>query len=66
VGRAFAGTVARTGCTRRTSVTDLIAPLALGLDLEPIATRLVDALAAVGRGDANLKQNLGVLNQSIV
>jgi hypothetical protein len=66
VGKAFGGNVAKSGCIRETSVTDSIPPLALRLHLEPITTRLIDALARIERGDANVQQDLSVLTQFIL
>ncbi|GIZ47664.1 hypothetical protein CKM354_001074900 [Cercospora kikuchii] len=62
--KAFAGTLG-SGCTTSTKLDETLNPLALGLNLEPILVRLIDALAALGRGDANLRQDLRVLDTKI-
>ncbi|KAF2211977.1 hypothetical protein CERZMDRAFT_112261 [Cercospora zeae-maydis SCOH1-5] len=57
---AFAGTLGSSGCTTSTVLNGTLDPLALGLNLEPILVRLINALSALGKGDANLMQNLKI------
>lgn len=63
--QAFAGTIA-SGCTRSTVLDETLNPLALGVNLEPILVGLIDALAALGRGDANVKGNPKILSDTTV
>ncbi|EME38255.1 hypothetical protein DOTSEDRAFT_75726 [Dothistroma septosporum NZE10] len=62
---AFAGTVAKTGCTRSTTLNDTLDPLALGVDLEPVLVELINALAALGREDSNVQSDIGTLDQTV-
>ncbi|KXT06863.1 hypothetical protein AC578_7149 [Pseudocercospora eumusae] len=64
VESAFAGTAAH-GCTRSTTLNDTLDPLALGTNLEPILAKLIDALAALGRGDSNVLSNLHLKDATI-
>ncbi|KAK4629553.1 Lipase 6 [Fulvia fulva] len=65
VQSAFDGKVATSGCTRSTSLDENLNPIALGVSLEPILVRLIDALAALGRGDSNLRSDIGTLKQTV-
>lgn len=64
VEAAFAGNVP-SGCSSNTVLDNALNPLALGLNLEPVLVKLVDALAALGRNDSQLKSNLNVLKKTI-
>ncbi|KAK4570375.1 hypothetical protein LTR86_002455 [Recurvomyces mirabilis] len=64
VGNAFSGTVP-TGCSSDTRASSTLDPLALGLDLEPITVKLIDAIAQFGQNDSNIKNNLNTLQNSI-
>lgn len=64
VEAAFAGTTQK-GCSHNTQLDSLLNPIALGVELEPILTKLIDVLAALGRGDSNVKQNLNVLKDVV-
>ncbi|KAK5686456.1 hypothetical protein LTS10_002574 [Elasticomyces elasticus] len=64
VGNAFAGTVPA-GCSSNTVLNDTLDPLALGLNLEPITTRLIDALAKIGENDSNIKADLNTLTKTV-
>lgn len=61
---AFAGKVA-SGCSQSTSLANSLSPVALGADLEPILVQLINALLKLGKGDSNVINNLGVLNDTI-
>ncbi|OAA47207.1 Lipase, secreted [Beauveria brongniartii RCEF 3172] len=50
-GDAFAGRIA-SGCTSRTLLDDKLSPLALGLNLEPLAVGLINWIGAMGKQDA--------------
>ncbi|CEJ92810.1 hypothetical protein VHEMI08440 [[Torrubiella] hemipterigena] len=52
VNDAFSDNVAP-GCTTKTLLNDQLSPLALGLNLEPLAVGLINAIAALGKKDAN-------------
>lgn len=52
INDAFSGSVAP-GCTTKTLFNDQLSPLALGLNLEPLAVGLINAIAALGKKDAN-------------
>lgn len=56
---AFAGTTA-SGCSQNTKLDNLLNPIALGVELEPILTKLAEVLTMAGEGDSNIKQNLSV------
>ncbi|KAJ1560244.1 hypothetical protein HK405_007751 [Cladochytrium tenue] len=60
--KAFAGTVA-TGCSKTTEYNTTVNALALGLDIEPILATLVDVILTVGEGDANLLNDLSLLEK---
>jgi pimeloyl-ACP methyl ester carboxylesterase len=64
VEAAFAGTTA-SGCSTNTELGSILNPIALGVELEPILTKLIDVLAHLGQGDSNVKQNLGVLKKVV-
>ncbi|KAK5117862.1 hypothetical protein LTR85_008636 [Meristemomyces frigidus] len=64
VEAAFAGTVA-SGCSSNTVLDSTVDPLALGLDLEPLLTGLLDALVRFGEQDANLISDLAILETLI-
>lgn len=64
VQAAFAGTTSK-GCSRNTKLDSVLNPIALGVELEPILTKLIDVLASLGRGDSSVKQNLNVLKDVV-
>lgn len=64
VEHAFAGTTA-SGCSKNTKLGNILNLIALGVELEPILTKLIDVLAHLGQSDDNLKQNLNVLNEVV-
>ncbi|KAJ5755640.1 hypothetical protein N7533_005183 [Penicillium manginii] len=64
VQAAFAGTTEK-GCSQHTKLDSFLNPIALGVELEPILTKLIDVLAALGRGDSGVKQNLNVLKDVV-
>ncbi|KAJ5550199.1 Lipase secreted [Penicillium sp. DV-2018c] len=65
VKNAFAGTTKK-GCTRNTELGSILNPLALGVELEPILVKLIDALLHLGDMDANLKKDpVGVMNRTL-
>ena len=66
IEKAFAGTVATSGCTRSTVLNETLNPIALGVNLEPILVGLINALAALGRGDSNVVSNPNVLTDTTV
>lgn len=57
---AFDGTV-EAGCTTNTELSNILNPLALGTDLEPILVKLIDGLTHLGEKDANVKNDISVL-----
>lgn len=57
---AFAGTLAQ-GCSSNTVLSNTLDPVALGADLEPTLTRLLQVLVDLGDKDANVKNNLSTL-----
>lgn len=65
VTNAFAGKVATSGCTASSTLNNTLDPIALGANLEPILTSLIDALANLGEDDSNVKADIGVLNSSV-
>jgi pimeloyl-ACP methyl ester carboxylesterase len=65
VQSAFAGELA-SGCSRSTSLSNTLSPIALGADLEPVLVQLINTLLTLGPGDSNVIGNLGVLNGTIV
>lgn len=60
---AFAGKVAK-GCTRSTLPAKPFDALTLGLDLEPILTNLLSALARLGNEDQLVKQDISNFGQT--
>lgn len=64
VESAFAGNTTK-GCSRNTKLDNLLNPIALGSELEPILTKLIDVLAALGRDDSNVKQNINVMQDKV-
>ncbi|CAL5867108.1 uncharacterized protein PFLUO_LOCUS1320 [Penicillium psychrofluorescens] len=64
VEAAFAGE-ATSGCHRNTELNNTLNPIALGVELEPILSELINALAIAGKNDENIIQNLNVLKNSI-
>lgn len=64
VRNAFDGTVP-TGCSSDTRANSTLDPLALGLDLEPILIKMLDALAKIGEDDENIKNDLSTLDDSV-
>jgi pimeloyl-ACP methyl ester carboxylesterase len=64
VQAAFAGKTA-SGCSKNTELGSILNPIALGVELEPILTKLIDVLSHLGQSDSNVKQNLNVLNEVV-
>jgi hypothetical protein len=64
VKAAFAGTVA-SGCSTSTNVASSLDLLALGLQLEPVAVQLLNALAVAGRKDINIVNDVQALNETV-
>jgi hypothetical protein len=64
VKAAFAGTVA-SGCSTSTDVASSLDLLALGLQLEPVAVQLLNALAIAGRKDINIENDIQTLNETV-
>jgi pimeloyl-ACP methyl ester carboxylesterase len=60
----FAGNIA-SGCSSSTVLDDSLDPLALGLDLEPILTGLIDALLMLGAQDSKVENNVQILNKTV-
>lgn len=61
---AFAGTT-QSGCSKNTELASLLNPIALGVELEPILTKLIDVLLHLGTGDEKVKQNVKVLDKTV-
>jgi hypothetical protein len=64
VKAALAGTVA-SGCSTSTDVASSLDLLALGLQLEPVAVQLLNALAIAGRKDINIENDIQTLNETV-
>jgi hypothetical protein len=64
VEAAFAGTT-KSGCSKNTKLASILNPIALGVELEPILTKLIDVLLNLGRADENVKRNLDVLQTTV-
>lgn len=64
VEAAFEGTT-DSGCSSNTELANIFDPLVLGLDLEPILVKLIEAFLKAGSGDANIKKNLDVLQDVV-
>jgi pimeloyl-ACP methyl ester carboxylesterase len=64
VQSAFAGKTA-SGCSKNTELGSILNPIALGVELEPILTKLIDVLSHLGQNDSNVKLNLNVLNEVV-
>ncbi|KAJ5173130.1 hypothetical protein N7492_005723 [Penicillium capsulatum] len=64
VEEAFAGKT-KSGCSRNSELTSILDPIALGVELEPVLTKLLDVLAAAGRQDSKVKQNPDVLQKGV-
>ena len=64
VKAAFDGKT-ESGCTKNTELKSDLNPVALGVSLEPILTRLTDVLSNLGNGDDNMKHNLHVLDKTV-
>ncbi|WPH03974.1 Hypothetical protein R9X50_00685700 [Acrodontium crateriforme] len=60
VENAFDGTTKK-GCSAQTKLDSIFDPIALGANLEPVATALIDFFAKIGRNDSGLKSNLALL-----
>lgn len=61
---AFDGAT-ESGCSRNKELESELNPIALGVQLEPILTRLIDVLAKLGKGDEEVRKNLEVLSDTI-
>ncbi|KAJ5525589.1 hypothetical protein N7513_005397 [Penicillium frequentans] len=64
VESAFAGTT-QSGCSSNTELANILNPIALGVELEPILTKLLEVFTTVGTGDSKVKQNLTVLKDVV-
>jgi hypothetical protein len=64
VENAFAGKTA-SGCTQNTELDSVLNPIALGVSLEPLLLKLIEALAHLGEQDANVKSDTKVLAQTV-
>ncbi|KAJ5081587.1 hypothetical protein NUU61_009851 [Penicillium alfredii] len=64
VEAAFNGTAAH-GCSQNTELKSTLNPVALGVELEPVLTKLLEALASAGKQDANIKKNIDVLKTHV-
>ncbi|KAJ5650688.1 uncharacterized protein N7484_004411 [Penicillium longicatenatum] len=64
VESAFAGTT-QSGCSSNTELASLLNPIALGVELEPILTKLLEVLSTLGTSDSKVKQNLHVLKDVV-
>lgn len=64
VKSAFAGTT-KSGCSSNTELASILNPIALGVELEPILTKLLEVITTVGTKDSNVKQNLTVLKDVV-
>ena len=62
---AFAGTTGYSGCSRDTELTDMLDPLALGVDLEPVLVNLVNGLIMMGDADENILHDLSILAETL-
>lgn len=65
VDSAFAGTT-ESGCSRNTELQNMLNPIALGVELEPVLTKLLELLLSAGPGDSKIKEteDLGVLQMT--
>lgn len=57
VNDVFAGKVPTTGCSKKTELSSILNPLALGAALEPILFQLIGLLGEAGENDKNIKSN---------
>ncbi|KAJ5928954.1 hypothetical protein N7466_007910 [Penicillium verhagenii] len=64
VEAAFAGTT-QSGCSSNTELASLLNPIALGVELEPILTKLLEVLTTLGTSDSNVKENLNILSDVV-
>lgn len=64
VEAAFSGKT-QSGCSNNTEYDSILNPIALGVELEPILSKLIDVLSAAGKQDSNVKQNPKVLHSGI-
>lgn len=64
VESAFAGTT-QSGCSSNTELASILNPIALGVELEPILTKLLQVLLTLGTSDSHVKQNLNVLTDVV-
>ncbi|CAG7956190.1 unnamed protein product [Penicillium nalgiovense] len=62
---SFAGTT-KSGCTENTELLSILNPIALGVELEPILVKLIDALFNLGEQDSKVKSDpVGVLSTNL-
>lgn len=54
---AFAGRVSTKGCSKKSELTSILNPLALGAALEPILFQLIELLGTAGENDSNIIAN---------
>lgn len=64
VSNAFDGKAA-SGCSKNTKLDFILNPIALGVELEPILTKLIDGLTHLGEKDANVKNDISVLGNTL-
>ncbi|KAJ5856402.1 uncharacterized protein N7529_010346 [Penicillium soppii] len=64
VSDAFEGKTA-SGCSKNTKLDFILNPIALGVELEPILTKLIDGLSHLGQKDANVKNDVSVLSNTL-
>lgn len=64
VESAFAGTTAP-GCSKNTELSSVLDPVALGVELEPILTGLVNDLIKLGQMDENLKKDVSLFGMDL-
>ena len=62
---AFAGTL-RKGCSQNVEFNSALNPLALGVEIEPILTALLQVTVDLGTNDGNVLKNLDVLEKLVL
>lgn len=65
VSNAFEGKLAG-GCSTKSVLDDKFDPIALGVNLEPIAVKLLQILVTAGKKDANILKDINVLKKNIL
>ncbi|KAI2794419.1 hypothetical protein POX_a01018 [Penicillium oxalicum] len=64
IENAFLG-LAPHGCSSATKLSSILDPIALGIELEPVLTKLIEVLVHLGSGDSNLQQDPGILMKPV-